>query len=137
MAELKNPRHEKFAQELAKGVKQRAAYRTAFPSSVKWKDNVVDVKASVLAKNDKILVRLKELADIATNTAVMSARKRKEWLTKIMLSGEEETKDKLKACDILNRMEGEYLDKVEVNGQVNNPMAGLTTEELKKLIGNG
>ena len=67
----------------------------------------------------------------------MSATKRKEWLTEIMLSPEEETKDKLKACDILNRMEGEYLDKVEVAGQINNPMAGLTTEELKKLANDG
>lgn len=136
MAELKNVRHEKFAQELANGKSQRIAYRSAFPNSVNWKDSTVDVKASVLAKDDKILVRLKELAEISTNNAVMSATKRKEWLTEIMLNPEEETKDKLKACDILNRMEGEYLDKVEVDGQLNNPMAGLTTDELKKLIGD-
>lgn len=134
MAELKNARHEKFAQELALGKSQRIAYRSAFPNSVNWKDSTVDVKASVLAKDDKILVRLKELAEIATNDAIMSATRRKEWLTEIMLSPEEETKDKLKACDILNRMEGEYLDKVEMSGQINNPMAGLSTEELKKLI---
>lgn len=134
MAELKNVRHEKFAQELASGKSQRIAYRSAFPNSVNWKDSTVDVKASVLAKDDKILVRLKELAEISTNKAVMNAAQRKEWLSEIMRSPEEETKDKLKACDILNRMEGEYLDKVEVAGQINNPMAGLTTEELKKLI---
>ena len=136
MAELNNPRHEKVAQELANGKSQRIAYRAAFPSSVNWKDNTVDVKASCLAKNDKIMVRLKELAEISTNAAIMSAVKRTEWLTAIMISEEEETKDRLKACDILNRMEGEYIEKVEVDGQINNPMAGLSTADLKKLIGD-
>jgi phage terminase, small subunit len=32
-------------------------------------------------------------------------------------------------------MDGEYTQKVEVNGNINsNPFAGLTTDELKKII---
>lgn len=137
MAELNNVRHEKFAQCLASGMSQRNAYRVAFPNSKRWKDETVDSKASVLAKNDKVLERLRELAEQSTTEAVMNATQRKEWLTSIIRSENEETKDKLKAVDILNRMEGEYVDKVQLGGQVNNPMAGLTTEELKKLINDG
>ena len=137
MAELNNVRHEKFAQCLASGMSQRNAYRVAFPNSNRWKDETVDSKASVLAKNDKVLERLRELAEQSTTEAVMNATQRKEWLTSIIRSESEETKDKLKAVDILNRMEGEYVDKVQLGGQVNNPMAGLTTEELKKLINDG
>ena len=137
MAELNNVRHEKFAQGLASGMSQRNAYRGAFPNSKRWKDETVDSKASVLAKNDKVLERLRELAEQSTSKAVMNATQRKEWLTAIIRSEVEETKDKLKAVDILNRMEGEYVDKVQLGGQVNNPMAGLTTEELKKLINDG
>lgn len=136
MAELNNVRHEKFAQCIAGGMSQRKAYRAAFPRSENWKDETVDSKASVLAKSEKVLERLKELADISTNAAIMSATERKKWLTRIMESDEEETKEKLKACDILNKMEGSYIEKVEVNGQVNNPFANLTSEELKKLIGD-
>lgn len=116
---------------------QRNAYHVAFPNSKRWKDETVDSKASVLAKNDKVLERLRELAEQSTTEAVMNATQRKEWLTSIIRSEAEETKDKLKAVDILNRMEGEYVDKVQLGGQVNNPMAGLTTEELKKLINDG
>lgn len=137
MAELNNVRHEKFAQGIASGMSQRNAYRAAFPNSKRWKDETVDSKASVLAKNDKVLERLRELAEKSASEAIMNAKQRKEWLTSIIKSGEEETKDKLKACDILNRMEGEYVEKVQLGGHVNNPMAGLTTEELKKLIGDG
>lgn len=134
MAELKNVRHEKFAQGIASGLKQRTAYRAAFPSSEKWKDSTVDSKASNLAKNDKVLARIKELAEKSTNKAVMNATERKEWLTSIIMNDEEYTKDKLKAIDILNKMEGTYVEKVEVKGEVNNPFENLTTEELKKLI---
>lgn len=134
MAALENARHEKFAQELAKGISQRKAYRVAFPRSEKWKDETVDSKASALAKNDKVLARVEELKAAAASNAVMTATQRKEWLTELINSEDEATPNKLKAIDILNKMDGEYTEKVAINGNVNNPMAGLTTAELKKLI---
>lgn len=137
MAELQNARHEKFAQGIASGLSQRKAYRAAFPNSVKWKDETVDVKASELKKNDKVLVRLEELAQQTTSKVVMTITQRKEWLSELIESATEETKDKLKAVDILNKMDGAYVEKVELGGQINNPMAGLTTDELKKLINDG
>lgn len=133
MAVLKNARHEKYAQGLAKGMSQRKAYRAAFPSSEKWKDETVDPKASLLAKNDKVFARVNELKEAAASKAIKTARQRKEWLSNVMDCEAEEMQHRLKACDMLNRMEGEYTDKVQVNGEVNNPMANLTTEELRKL----
>ena len=47
------------------------------------------------------------------------------------------TYDKIRALELLGKHLGMFLDKVEVSGEMNNPMAGLTTEELKKLIGDG
>lgn len=119
MAELQNARHEKFAQGIAGGLSQRKAYRAAFPNSQKWKDETVDVKASELKKNDKVLVRLEELAQQSSNEAIMSASERKEWLTEVVKSTMEETKDKLKAIDLLNRMDGTYITKVEVDATIN------------------
>ena len=45
--------------------------------------------------------------------------------------------DKIRALELLGKHLGMFTDKVEVSGEVNNPMAGLTTEELKKLIYDG
>lgn len=45
--------------------------------------------------------------------------------------------DKVRALELLGKHLGMWTDKVEVGGQVNNPMEGLTTEELKKLIYGG
>lgn len=114
MGALANARHETFAQELAKGMSQRKAYRVAFPSSLKWKDNTVDSRASELYKTSEILGRLQELRDESSSKAVKSAQERKEWLSSI-IDGEEDINVKLKACDLLNKMDGEYTTKIEAD----------------------
>ena len=43
--------------------------------------------------------------------------------------------DKVRSLELLGRHLGMFNDKIEIKGTVNNPMEGLTTEELKKLIG--
>ena len=134
MAELANERHEKFCRELIKGVSQRKAYRAAFPKAENWKDNTVDARACELAKNSKIIVRMQELQAAATSKAVKSATQRKEWLSNIMDDTGEDMQHRLRACDMLNKMDGSYTDNVKINGTVNNPFENLTTEELKKLI---
>ena len=78
---------------------------------------------------------IKELQEKAKGNRIMTAIERREFLTKLILKEETKDTDRLKAVDILNKMDGEYTQKVEVNGNVNtNPFTGLTTEELKKII---
>ena len=137
MAELQNARHEKFAQGIASGLSQRKAYRAAFPNANNWKDETVDSKASTLAKNEKVLARLLELAGQTTSKAVMSIQERKEWLTEVVNDREENMKNRLRAVDTLNKMDGAYIENIKVNGQINNPMQGLTTEELRKIANGG
>ena len=135
MAELQNVKHEKFAQAVASGISQRAAYRAAYPSAENWKDEVVDVKASELRKNGKVSVRIDELCKISTSETVMSITERKEWLTGIIMDSDEKTKDRLNALDTLNKMDGVYVNNLNVNGQmdVKNPYDELTVEELQAL----
>ena len=45
--------------------------------------------------------------------------------------------DKIRALELLGKHLGMFAEKVELSGEVNNPMAGLTTEDLKKLIYDG
>ena len=54
---------ERFVQELIKGKSQREAYRIAYPKSLNWKDEVVDVNASKLFNSTKVLLRYNELHD--------------------------------------------------------------------------
>lgn len=54
-------KQESFVQALIRGETQRKAYREAYPASRKWKDSVVDSKASTLLANGKVKERYEEL----------------------------------------------------------------------------
>lgn len=45
--------------------------------------------------------------------------------------------DKVRALELLGKHLGMFKEQVEVTGEINNPMSGLTTEDLKKLIEDG
>lgn len=113
MAALENARYEKFAQGIAQGLSQRKAYREAFPNSKKWKDTTVDTKAYELSRVGEILDRLQELREESSSKAVKSTQARKEWLSSIIDDMAEDMNTRLKACDMLNKMDGEYTNKVE------------------------
>lgn len=113
MAVLKNNRYEAFAQGLFSGMTQRAAYRAAFPASVKWKDKTVDTKACELAAKVEITERIDELKNASANDAILSRRERMLILSNIALDLEQHPKQRMQAIDILNKMDGDYIKKVE------------------------
>ena len=139
MAVLDNARHEQFAQELAKGVSQRKAYRAAYPKAEQWKDATVDAKACNLAKDDKIRARYAEIKDDAANAAggaVMTRNEKRKLLAEMARDTELSAADRQRAIDLDNKMEDEYTNNVNLSANVKNPLSGLSTEELKKLITN-
>lgn len=89
-----------------------------------------------LLTNVDIKNYIKKLNEKTKTDRIMTAIERKEWLTEIMKNDENKLQDKLKAMDILNKMTGEYTEKVELSGEIKagNPFNGLTTEELKRII---
>lgn len=130
-------KQEKFVQNLVKGMSQREAYRKAYPDN-KGSDEVIDVRACELFKNSKVRVRYEELIEKSMDEAIMTAKERKKWLTEVIKDiqkeevrvkvpeGEEivigsknaDLNTKIKAMDILNKMSGEYITKVEGNVSV-------------------
>jgi phage terminase small subunit len=76
-------------------------------------DNAIYREASLLVENPKVSQRLNELREQLATPAIMSAQERLEWLTRLIKSDDESTGDKLKAADIMNKMTGEYVQKVE------------------------
>ena len=82
---------------------------------------------------------IEELQEKAKGNRIMTAIERREFLTKMILKEETKDTDRLKAVDILNKMEGEYTQKLEVKGELKSedPFKGLSTDELKKVIFGG
>ena len=107
-------KQELFVQKIAEGMNQADAYRSAYDTK-RMSDNAIYREASLLLDNPKVTQRLKELRDQLANESIMSAQKRMEWLTSIVNATGESTGDRLKAIDILNKMSGEYVQKVQAD----------------------
>ena len=111
-------KQEEFAKKIAEGMNQTDAYRAVYNTN-RMTDKSVWEKASELASNVKVKARLKELRDMAAKPTIMTSQERKEWLTEVIKNPEESTSDRLKAIDLMNKMDGEYVQKVqaEVKGE--------------------
>ena len=109
-------KQEAFVQNILQGMSQADAYRSAYPNQ-RMSDKTVWETASKLMANPKVITRLTELRDKLANERIMSAQKRMEWLTEVVKSVEASYSDKLKAVDIMNKMDGEYVQKIAAEVQ--------------------
>ena len=108
-------KQERFAQAVAlEGMTYSDAYRSAYDTK-RMSNKTINEKASVLASEDKITARITELRENLVGKKIMTAQERLEWLTQLIQSENETTGDKLKAADIMNKMQGEYVQKVEAD----------------------
>lgn len=109
-------KQEAFVQNIIQGMSQADAYRSAYPNQ-RMSDKTIWESASKLMANPKVITRLTELREQLANEKIMSAQKRMEWLTKVIKDDYEKTENKIKALDILNKMDGEYVQKIQADVQ--------------------
>lgn len=103
---------ENFVQNIIQGMTQADAYRAAYPKQ-RMTDKTIWESASKLMSNPKVITRLKELRDQMAKPSIMTAQERLEWLTEQIGNEDVDINAKLKAIDIMNKMQGEYVQKVE------------------------
>lgn len=107
-------KQEKFVQGIIEGKSQAEAYRSAY-STKNMTDNAIYIEASLLMDNPKVSLRLNELRNQMMKSSIMSAQKRLEWLSERIDDEDVDINAKLKAIDIMNKMQGEYVQKVEAD----------------------
>lgn len=126
-------KQEKFVRNLIQGMSQREAYKRSYDAG-NMLDTSIDVEACKLFNDPKIARRYNELIERAASAAVMTAQERLEYLSGIVYGTEQETvkgvtsegieveyerpadlNTRMKAIDIMNKMQGEYVTKVEGN----------------------
>ena len=93
---------------------QADAYRAAY-NTKKMSDKTIWENASRLTANSKVLARIEELRNELAKPSIMTARERLEWLTEVVKDTEQAMSDRLKASDQMNRMQGEYVQKIEAD----------------------
>lgn len=107
------PKQENFCRAIVyDGMNYSDAYRYAYNAD-KMSPKTINERASVLRADNKIATRIKQLQDELDSPRILTALQRKEILTKIARG--EDTSACIKAIDILNKMSGEYVTKIDAD----------------------
>ena len=123
VARLSNIRQEAFCQAYSKSGNATEAYKEA---GYKCKsDDAARANAARLLANDNVRSRLVELGDTKENSAIADANEQKEFATAVV-RGEMNDRDgkpvpmsiRLKALELLGKMQGLYVNHVETNVSV-------------------
>lgn len=126
MREKLNARQKKFAEYYAQsGNAAESARRAGYSKSY------AEHRTDEMLRNVDISEYIKELSDKLKDERILSAKDRQLILSEIARNKNhiEETGDVIKAIDLLNKMTGEYLNKVEVNGSLN-----TQSDKLDKIL---
>lgn len=99
-------RIEIFAQAIVSGKTQADAYRLAYPTSLKWKDDSVHHKASEMARDVQVLARLAELRKAVEKKALWSIEESVKILKEIATGDSYKGSERTAATKELNAMFG-------------------------------
>lgn len=120
MPRLDNVKWEAFCQNYSKSGNATDAYKEA---GYKWKDDAsANSAASRLLRNVKVITRLKELGQAKEKASIADADEQQQFATAVV-RGEVEDRDgkpvpmsvRLKAMELLGKMQGLYVNHVETN----------------------
>ena len=122
-----NNKQKVFCREYVKnGNNGTQAYMKAYPDA---SEESARRLASQLLTNIDIQNYIKELQDKAESKDIMTTIQKKEFLTNMILKDAEANRtDKLKALDILNKMDGDYVTKIEADVELSDIRVELRDE---------
>lgn len=139
-------KQEKFVQGIIEGKSQADAYRAAY-NTKNMTDKSIWVNASQLMSDTKVTQRLTELRNQMMKSSIMSAQERLQLLSR-MASGEEperivqfvngerveyevpaSLKSRREAIETMNKMTGEYVQKVEATVSYEDNLRKLIAED--------
>ena len=115
---------QKFIDNLAKTGNQTRSYMDAYNND---NENTSAGAASVLIRKPKINAAFQEKLKELEKLTVLTVEQRRLKLSEEAINGAKAS-DRIKAVDVLNKMEGIYIDKIEADTTVNIDIAGAAKE---------
>lgn len=111
---------------VSNGNNATAAYRECYDVGKDTLDTTVWVESHKVLHNPKVAERIAELREQHLSTATLGIEERKRMLSRMALEGD------LRAIDLLNKMEGVYVEKqkVELTGSDGKPIETKWTVEI-------
>ena len=99
---------EHFAQLLFQGYSQADAYKLAYPAQARQRPGTLYPNASRLAANSNVIARLAELRAAVVAPAILDAIQRQEFWSHIICDDSKDTRDRLRASELLGKAQGDY-----------------------------
>lgn len=118
-----NNRQKLFAEYYAQGNSAAESARKAG-----YSDRFAAQNADKLLKNTNISAYIKELSDKLKDERIMTAKDRQVTLSDIARDSENDTSDRIKAIDTLNKMTGEYTVKVDTTVKTSQKLADVLAQ---------
>lgn len=83
-----------------------------------YSENYANTNACKLLENDRVADYIRTLTEAAQTARIMTARERQALLSEMAKNGKNSPADRIRAIDTLNKMTGEYTQKVSIDGDV-------------------
>ena len=109
-----NERQQKFCEFFAKGISATQSYMDA-GYSTKSEEGAA-VSSSKLLRNPKIIEQIAKLSEKTRTEAIASISEIQEMWSEIARSTEEETPHRIKAGELLVKVQGGFLERIEHSG---------------------
>lgn len=134
MSNRLTPKQERFCQCIVSGMSGKDAYITAYDHN--GVDRTAYNEANKLLQRDDITERIEELMkpvkNHARNTAISEREKIKSKLWEIINGETTNDSDRIRAMDILNKMNAEYINIQRIEKE-ETPVTNMDTDDLIKL----
>lgn len=123
-----NERQRKFAEYYAQsGNTVQSAIKAGYS------ENYANTNACKLLENDRVAEYIRQLAEKAQDSRIMTAKERQALLSDIAKDGDNAPSDRIKAVDTLNKMTGEYTVKVDTTVKTSEKLSDV----FRQLGGEG
>ena len=128
------PKMEKFCQCIVSGMSGKDSYIAAY--NTKAGDNTIYTEVTKLLDREDIQKRIETLRkplEIKAKTDALTEREKKRtWLWN-MIENATNDSDRIRAMDILNKMDSEYINIQRIEKE-ETPVSNLDTDTLLKLV---
>lgn len=125
-------KQQNFCREyVSNGGNGMAAYLQAYDSK---SETSARIEACRLLERDDITEYISTLTKPSENTAKNERRKKRNWLWDMIHNPDASNTDKLRAMEILNKLDGDYKDTAQDTGENTSDITGLDTSTLLRLV---
>lgn len=127
------PKQQKFCQCIVSGMSGKDSYMTAYNSD---SNNSAYIESCALMKREDIKEYIEHLKKPIEKQVISERQKKRQWLWDIIENPSVNESDRLRAMDILNKMDSEYIQTTHNINDSKTNISGLDTDTLKQLISN-